>query len=174
MNELPHRDKSAKKPNGARKFSSQANINEYIQNFQKNYINKYSLLFFEKEELLAKNKNLVAIIEEQKQTITKLMSSSKQCENDAVTQKDEVKKMDAHVQTDVASPMGKNLILFYLEWLPFSNYFFMLKTDNSETQANDVMKIDANIQTDVSGPTGGMGKKLKLFYFILFSTTSNF
>lgn len=87
--------------------------NEYIQNFQKNYINKYSLLFLEKEELLVQNKNLRAVIEEQKRTIDKLRLNSRTSGIDADTQTEHISGIDVQIQTDTqtsvaTSQTGKN------------------------------------------------------------------
>lgn len=48
---------------------------EWALNFQKNYINKYSVLFVEKEEWKSKAQRMEAIISEQKLTIEQLRSN---------------------------------------------------------------------------------------------------
>lgn len=50
---------------------------EYMQNFQRNFINKYSSLYFEKSVLEHKLVAADAIILEQHQEIQKLMSKKK-------------------------------------------------------------------------------------------------
>lgn len=95
--ELPPSHSSFKRNKNAHKYSHE---NMIIQNYQKNYINKYSLLFVEKEELSAKNKNLDAVIEQQKQIISKLMSNNKIYGNDVATQTYDVIGVDIQIQTD--------------------------------------------------------------------------
>lgn len=51
--------------------------------FTANYVNEFSVLYFEKQELLVENDGLKKVIDDQKQTITKLNSHTK---NDAEIQ----------------------------------------------------------------------------------------
>lgn len=61
---------------------------EYMQNFQRNFINKYSSLYFEKSVLEHKLVAADALILEQHQKIQKLMSKKKV--HDETTQTDEL------------------------------------------------------------------------------------
>ena len=69
-----------------------SNKNKFTD-FQKSYLNAYSLLYIEKEEAKNEIKKLEAIIEEQKQTIQELMLKTRE----------NVKNADAMTQTGAHS-----------------------------------------------------------------------
>lgn len=76
------------------------NANEFKKKFQHNYINKYTLLFIEKETQKAEIIRLKAVIEEQKQTIAKLILNKKKDLVDVDVQTNECIAADVETQTE--------------------------------------------------------------------------
>lgn len=162
------------------KRSRQSNVNkkwtnDLVVNFQKNFINKYSLLFVEKEELKVKIDQLNGVIEEQKQTIAKLITNSQKQQADRETQTqypiiidaetqvepddvailtDERNIVDRAVQCDLLCVETANEELMSPQFSPHPSISHQTNEDTQAVQQSIVVKvIDDTRNTPTATPT---------------------
>lgn len=86
-------------PSGRNTMSTRK-ANDFKEKYQHNYINKYSLLFLEKEALKAEVNCLKQTIEELKQSNAKLISNAKKYLVDVYIQTDGIVAADVEIQTE--------------------------------------------------------------------------